>query len=126
MAYAFGPLAFLEFSTALAALGFGLWLLNPFVNLFATFPAYAYLARVASENLWGSLFFGAGILQLIGVSFKKTAVLLTGATAILFLRTFLFFGVGISTKFSAAGTPDFFTWAALSAYIIFSNRIRPK
>ena len=126
MAYAFGPLAFIEFATALAALGFGLWLLNPFVNLFAKFPAYAFLARVADENIWGGLFLGAGVLQLIGVSFKKTAVLLTGATAILFLRTFLFFGVGFSTKFSVAGIPDFFIWAVLSAYIIFSNRIRPK
>ena len=49
---------------ALTALAWGLVLLNP-TDTFSTSPAFSMMAQIAPEYVWGLLFSGFGVLQLI-------------------------------------------------------------
>ena len=58
---------------ALTALAWGLVLLNP-VDTFSTSPAFSMMAQIAPEYIWGLLFLGLGILQLLVIECDKEHV----------------------------------------------------
>lgn len=55
----------LETWTAVNAILWGLWVANPFADLFATAPGFLTMAEVP-EWLWGCTVLSAGALQLLG------------------------------------------------------------
>lgn len=56
-----------ETQSAVLAMIWGAWLLNPLVNTFAQSFAYHYMAVVAPEHVWGALLLALGVMQFIGV-----------------------------------------------------------
>jgi hypothetical protein len=56
---------FAELHSALAMLGWGLWVLNPFWDTFGSSISFRVMAAVAAEVAWGCGMTGLGIAQLV-------------------------------------------------------------
>lgn len=57
----------------------GLWLSNPFWDVFTQSELYGWLASVASETTWGLLALGVGLIMTYGVIKGSTKSLTIGA-----------------------------------------------
>jgi hypothetical protein len=113
------PMRAAEICTALSAALYGLWMLSPFTETFATFGGvYFLLARVAGENVWGSLFVAAGAIMLYGTVTQRRWARIIGSFLVLVLRLFLVVLVGGYTHYSAQGVPDYSVWALLSFFVL--------
>lgn len=102
--------AFVGASTAL----WGLWLLNPWVTSFARFPSLAHMARMATEEAWGTYFALAGLTLLLGIAADQKLLHYLGALAVFAGRSFLLIFVGLQTGWAANGVPDYAVWASMA------------
>ena len=114
-------LDFIEITTGLAVIGFGIILLLPF-ETFSRFPSYSYMASIANENVWGVVFVLSGMIQVVGAAMQKSTLVILGATIILFLRTFTLASSAINSHLAAPGLADFSAWSAMAIYIIVRNK----
>jgi uncharacterized membrane protein YkgB len=112
-----------EIISALGVFGWGLWLLNPFVDTFAVNRNYAEMARHATENEWGIWAVVIGIVAFVGLRWKKKLLRQGAMLGALTFRTFNFLFIGLQTHFTVNGVPDFFLWMAIAllAYCEIDN-----
>lgn len=66
----------------------GLWIANPFWDVFATAPLFSAMANVASEYVWGGIAIVAGIVIIAG-SYIRSYGALTRGSAVAFLHWFI-------------------------------------
>ena len=60
-----------EFQGALIAFSWGLWMMNPWVDIFSTYNGYRALADIAPDFYWGILLTLVGVCQLYGLVRRK-------------------------------------------------------
>ena len=87
----------LELLSALAAILWGFWILNPAWDTFPTSLAFRMMARIASEEIWGEAVLLLGLAQLVVIlRFGKRT-----------RRVFAFISI--------------FTWVTISTFFFIGN-----
>jgi len=66
----------------------GLWIANPFWDVFSTAPLYSAMANIAAEYIWGGIAIAAGIVTIVGAVVRNYGTLTRGA-AVAFLHWFV-------------------------------------
>lgn len=108
-----------SFFSALAAVLWGSWLLNPFLDSFALYARnFEQMNRIASEEAWGAFLVLAGTTLWLGMWRRSKWLRRLGAMGILIIRIFTLVLSGIQNNWSNSGLADFAVWVLMALYCL--------
>lgn len=100
----------------------GLWVANPFTNVFGHAALYSVLAMVAPSLFWGCLAITCGTITIVGAVTRRYRPLITGSSVAgwhwFMIAVFYFLGDAVNT-----GGITALTFAVYSAYIYLNIRV---
>ena len=103
-----------ELQGSLIAMFWGLWLLNPWTDVFSTYSGYQILGKILPEMLWGAIFTVIGLIQLLGLLWHNQGMRRNGSFAAALLWMIVWLSLARSSPWflSTPTTFMFFVGAA--------------